>query len=237
MIARLLGAGISLVVYFGAATLMAEAVLGGYLWIAWKMDRNRAIQMLAIAQGIDLFGAARSHGRDEDDPGVEQPSLEQLIAARTAKDRDLTIREQALTNGNNQLALSERQLAQQLDEFKQTKVAYETQLQELMAAEKVAGREKTRLALEGLKPAPAKEQLALMLENGEIDEVVLLVVDMSTRAQSKIFTEFSKTPEDKEKLAEILRMIREGRPAVTLAEQTANQLAGGGQDAQKGEKP
>lgn len=72
-----------------------------------------------------------------------------------------------------------------------------------------------------------------MLEKDEIDEVVLLLVEMATRPQSKIFAEF-KTPEDQEQLAEILRMIREGRPAVTLAERTANELAGIGQNAQEG---
>ena len=236
MIARLLGAGITMAVYFGAATLMAQAILGGYLWIAWKMDRDRAIQMLAIAQGIDLFAASRSHGRDEDDAGPEQPSLEQLIAARTAKDLDFTIREQALQNGANQLASEERRFAEEQGQFKQTKGAYETQLQELMEGEKVAGRDKARLILETIDAGQAKEQLSLMFENDEIDEVVLLLADMASRPQKKIFDEF-KTPEDIEQLAEILRMIREGRPAMTLAEQTANELARVGQNAQEGEKP
>ncbi len=36
MIARLLGAAITAVVYLCAATLMAQVILGGYLWMAWK---------------------------------------------------------------------------------------------------------------------------------------------------------------------------------------------------------
>ncbi len=236
MIARLLGAGISIVVYLGAATLMAEAILGGYLWIAWKMDRNRAIQMLAIAQGIDLFAAARSHADDEDDPGNEQPSLEQLIAARTAKDLDLTVREQALRNGNNQLASAERQYAEKLAKYEQIKSAFETQLQESQSAAKIAGMDEDRLILEGMKPAQAKGQLALMLEDGKIDEVVVAVRDMQARLRTKIFAEF-ETPEEEIQLSKIREMIREGRPEVTLAEQTANQLAGGGQDGQEGENP
>ena len=236
MIARLLGAGIAIAVYFGAATLMAEVILGGYLWVTWKMDRGRAIQMLAIAQGIDLFATARSHGLDEDEAGPEQPSLEQLIAARTAKDLDITIREQALQNGSDQLASLERQLAERQDAFKQIKGTYQTQLQELMEGERVAGRDKNRLILESIKASQAKEQLSLMLEKDELDEVVLLLVDMASQPQKKILAEF-KTPEDQEKLGEILGMIREGRPAVTLAERTANELAGIGQNAQEGENP
>jgi hypothetical protein len=236
MIARLLGAGITMAVYFGAATLMAEAILGGYLWIAWKMDRDRAIQMLAIAQGIDLFAAARSHGEDEDNPASEQPSLEQLIAARTAKDLDITIREQALQNEGNQVASLERLLAEEQEKFKRSKGAYETNLQEFMEGERVAGRDKTRLILERIKAPQAKEQLSLMFEDDEIDEVVLLLADMTSGPQKKIFAEF-KTPEDKEQLGVILRMIREGRPAVTLAEQTANELADVGQNAREGGTP
>ena len=237
MIGRALGAGITIAVYFCAATLTAQVILGGYLWVAWKMDRDRAVQMLAIAQGIDLFAAARSHSREEGDAGPEQPSLEQLIAARTAKDLDITMREQALHNGGNQLALLERQFAEQQDKLKQTKSSFETQLQELIDEKKVAGRESNRAALESLKADLAEEQLSLMIEKGEIDEVVLLVVDMGTRPQSKIFTEFGKTPEGKEQLDEILRMIREGRPAVTLAEQTANELGDDGQNVQEGGNP
>lgn len=236
MIARLLGGGITMAVYFGAATLMAEVILGGYLWTAWKMDRDRAIQMLAIAQGIDLFEAARSHGEDADGAGGEQPSLDQMIAARAAKDLDLTIREQALQNNGTQLASLERQLAKEQAELKQVKGAYETQLQELMEAKTVAGREMARQILASLKPAHAKEQLSLMLEKDEIDEVVLLVSEMATKPQSKIFAQF-KTPEDAEKLEQILRMIREGRPAVTLAEEAADELAGIGQNAQKRGNP
>jgi hypothetical protein len=233
MIARVLGAGITIAVYFAAATLTAQVILGGYLWIAWKMDRDRVVQMLAIAQGIDLFAAARSHGQDEDGPGPEQPSLEQLIAARTVKDLDLTLREQALQNGVGQLASEERQLADRQETFKQMTSAYEAQLRELMEAERVAGRDSTRAILENLKPSQAKQQISLMLEKDEIDEVVLLLAEMSDRPLSKILAEFDKLPEDQEKLGEILRMIREGRPAATLAERTANELAGTGQNAQE----
>ena len=237
MIARLIGGAISAVVYFCAATLMAQVILGGYLCIAWKMDRTRAIQMLAIAQGIDLFGASRAHGQAEDKAPPEQPSLEQLIKARTAKDLDITIREQALQNGRDQLDSQERKTADNQGKFKRKTLAYETQLQELIKEERIAGRDRVRASLESVKAEQAQQLLALMLEKDEMDEVVLLVVDMGTSPQKKIFAEFGETVEGQKQLDEILRMIREGRPGVMLAEQTVDELARIGQTPQPGEKP
>ena len=60
---------------------------------------------------------------------------------------------------------------------------------------------------------------------------------MSSRPQTAILEEFGNTPEGQEKLAQILSMIREGRPAVTLAERTAGDIAGIGQDDQQGGSP
>jgi hypothetical protein len=224
MIARLLGAATSVVAYFLAATLVAQVILGGYLWHSWKMDGDRALQMLAIAQGIDLFAARADHDAlDEDEPGPEQPSLEQLIAARTAKDRDLSVRELSLKSGAEESAFLQRELAAKQNDFKRLTENYETQLAETIEGEKAVGREQVRAALETIKATQAKSLLLAMLEKDEIDEVVLILGQMQPRPQAKIMAEF-KTPEELSKLDEIMRLIREGEPKTGLAQQAVNQL-------------
>ncbi len=225
MIARLLGVATSMVVYFFAATLVAEVILGGYLWYSWKINGDRAIQMLAIAQGIDLFASRADHDAlDEDEPGPEQPSLEQLIAARTTKDRDLSVRELSLKSGNEELAFLQRELAKKQSDFKLLTGNYEEQLAVLIEGEKVAGRDQVRATLETIKAPQAKGLLLAMLDKDEIDEVVLILGQMASRPQAKIMAEF-KTPDELSQLDEIMRLIREGEPKTGLAQQAADQLA------------
>lgn len=224
MIGRILGVATSMVVYFFAATLVSQTVLGGYLWYSWEMNGDRAIQMLAIAQGIDLFAARADHDAlDEDEPGSEQPSLEQLIAARTSKDRDLSVRELSLKSGNEELAFLQRELAGEQGDFKVLTGDYEAQLAALIEGERAVGRDQVRLTLENIKANQAKELLFVMLEKDEINEVVLIMGGMTTRPLIKIMAEF-KTSEEMAKLDEIMRLIREGEPKTGLAQQAVDQL-------------
>ena len=63
MIGRLVQAAGSMFVYFCVATLISQAVIGGYLWFAWQPSRDAFVQMLAVAQGVDLLAIRRE---DED---------------------------------------------------------------------------------------------------------------------------------------------------------------------------
>ena len=72
MIAKLLGGAINLVVYVSAASMIATFIMACYLWSTWHMDRGRLVQMLAIAQGLDLFQSqAEGEELTDRDPSTE----------------------------------------------------------------------------------------------------------------------------------------------------------------------
>lgn len=223
MIARLLGGAINAVVYFSAATMIATVVMVCYLWSAWHMDRGRLVQMLAIAQGLDLFQAEAEEELKEPDVSGEQPSMEQIIQARLSQDRDLTMRKMALENGREQLLAEQRKLVEQREAYERLREQFQTELANLEEGAEAAGRRKVGTTLESLEPAQAKLLILEMLDKKEIEEVVMLVSEMDERKRAAILGEF-ETPEETAKIAEVLRLIREGHPKAAIAEEVSQKV-------------
>ena len=212
-----------MLVYFCVATLIAQVILLGYLGFRWQLDRGKLVQILAIAQDIDLFALRdEAEGRRDEIP-PEQVSSEEIIEARAVKFRNLELQEQALKNAQDQIRLGRNKLAAELKQYKQTNGQFAAELVALREGAVREGRDEVRLMLQDMKAKQAKEQLVEMLEKGEMDEVVVLLVGMSGANRKKILGEF-KTTEEAEKLGEILRIIRQGAPQSKLAEQAQEQL-------------
>jgi hypothetical protein len=223
MIRRLMSAAGTLLVALALGTVIAEAIMLAFVWSKWRMDDERLQQMAAIAQGYDLVEMrARAEGERET-VSTEQLSPEQVVEARAKKDRDLELREQALAQGVEQLRFERRKHAEELAQFKQTRTAFEAQLAKLKGGEQQSGMEQNIAMIENMKPKQAKEQLLQMYDKKEIDAVVRMMAGMTPSKRKKISAEF-RTPEENEKLGEILRRIREGYPLAMAADETEKQL-------------
>jgi hypothetical protein len=222
MIARLLRTAATLFVCFCVATLIAETITLAYVWSAWQLDGDRLAQAVAIARGI---GPSTTH---EDEAGLgevspEQPSYDAIVGRRALKFRDLELRELALKSALAQLKSQQGQLAEDLDQQRRRAEQLDARLKGMQEGAEAEGRDVVRRTLESIKPDQAKEQLFEMLQNDEIDEVVLLLSAMQDSKRAKIIAEF-KTPEENQKLAEVLRLIREGEPVSSLAEEATPPL-------------
>jgi hypothetical protein len=219
MITRLLKSGTSLFLYFCAATLLAQLILVGYFGATWKLNGEKVIQMLAIAQGIDLFAAREEAQSDEEEVPPEEPSYQDWIDRRATMFRDVELRERALENALARLKTDQQQLAQKGKAQEQLQANFQAELLALKEGAEIEGRQTVASILESIKPAQAKEQVFEMLDNDEIDEVVILLRDMSDLKRAKIIAEF-KTPEENEKISEVLRLIRQGEPQSSMVSQT-----------------
>ena len=216
MIARWLQTGTNLFLYFCVATLLSQAIILGYLWSTWQLDREKLLQMLAVAQGVDLFAAQEEAHLDAEEVPPEQPSYEDWKQQRATMFRDLELRELALDNALGRLTFEQRQLAESQNANRQLQADFEARMLALNEGAKAEGRQTVGRILESIKPKQAKEQVLDMLENDEINEVVVLLSAMTESKRAKILGEF-KTPEENEKIAEVLRLIREGEPASSIA--------------------
>lgn len=223
MILRIINGTFTLLFAAALATLLTEAIVLGYLWTAWDVNEDKIVQMLAIAQGVDLFAIKEELDIKRDEIADEQISYEDILKQRALDVRHIELREESLASGISQVDFEMRRLVQERKRYDQIKQAFETTLASLEEGAEAEGLEENRRALESIKPKQAKEQLMLMLAADEMDDVVLLLAEMSDVKRSKILTEF-KTPDEMEKLAEILRRIREGYPEVPLAEDALNKM-------------
>jgi hypothetical protein len=97
-------------------------------------------------------------------------------------------------------------------------------LQSLREGAIAAGRNNVREIWENIRPKQAKDQIVEMLkEEKGIDEVVSILTQMPIDRRAKIVGEF-KTEEEKEKMTEILRLIRDGLPDVKMIDDAAAKL-------------
>lgn len=223
MIRRLASAAGTLLVALGFGTLIAEAVMFAYVWSKWQINGEKLQQMVAIAQGYDLVEMRDQAERERESVSTEEPSPEQVVEARAKKDRNLELREQALVQGIEQLRFDQRKHAEELASFKQTRTAFDAQLTKLKGGEQQSGIDQNIAMIENMKPKQAKEQLLQMYDKKEVDAVVRLMAGMAAAKRKKISAEF-RTPEENEKLGEILRRIREGYPLAMVADETEKQL-------------
>lgn len=223
MISRLVRGIAAMFAAFSMGTVIATVTLGVYLAWRWEINRSKMIQMLAIAQGIDLFALKGAHPAPAEKTEPDQPSLEQVIEARALKARDLELREQGLRNALDQVRFEQTKLDQQRKEYQQTRDAFQESLAALQRQSSDTGWDEVRRTLLAIKPKQAKELLLEMLEKGEINDVVALMGPMADNKRAKILGEF-KTTEEMRKIDEVLRLLRRGEPASTVAAGAQRQL-------------
>jgi len=224
MIARLLRGGTMLLVYACVATILAEVILATYLATTWRLDRERVVQILAIAYGIDLLGMKEEADKRQEQPASEQVSYEQILETRAKNFRNLELRERALQDGLRELQAAQQKLAGEEKRLQRLKDDFEKQLETVKETAGSTGIEEARRILEAAKPAQAKLLLVKWLDDKEIDKVVAVLNGMPDAKRAKIVAEF-KTREDAEKIGEVIRRIRDGLPAAAAAEQAQQQLS------------
>ena len=219
---RLLAMFGSLLVYFAVGTLLAEVLLVGMIAWKWNLNRDRLIQILALAQGVDLF-AMRETALVKEVKIAEQVSFDEIRATRAMKYRNLELREQALASGLAQLRTEQQNLAEERRRFTLTYDNFHKELTDMREGALAQGLDEVRRILETVKPDQAKIQLQEMLNNDELDTVVMLLSGMSDQKRAKIIGEF-ETAEEEQQIAEVLERILAGTPDATLADATQEKL-------------
>lgn len=224
MIKRLLRSGLTLLIYFCLATVIAQAALLGYLGYSWNVSRDKMIQVLAILQDIDLFAMKDRAVRAQEDDSTEQVSWDDIAKARALEDHSLQLREGALEDGLSQLASEERKLGAEKKRFNRVKDQFIAVLEERQTGAIAQGREDVIQKMITIKPPQAKEFLIAMLKDDKEDEVVALLSGMPNLNAAKIITEF-QTAAEIEQMYRVLEKIGLGFPNAELAAQTQEQLA------------
>ena len=207
---------------FCVATVLTQVILLSYFLIQGTLNRNSAIQLVALVNGIDVSGnRLQEFLRKSKD--VEQPSFDEILDQRKMKSLDMDIRLRSQQEFRDELSIMLAELRDDQDRFSDRLLAFRTELKELNEEAQENGLQEVQRTLHSLDPEQAKEQLLIMYDDKRIDDVVTILQAMSTDARKDILAEFT-TPADIDILADVLRRISEGMPVSSLIKETNDKL-------------
>ncbi|REJ65523.1 MAG: hypothetical protein DWQ31_17795 [Planctomycetota bacterium] len=220
---RIVGLAGTLFAYLCVGTVLAQTVLLGLAVSQGTINRNKFVDMLAVAYDIEIDEDALAAEQDEAARDREEISLDQVLRARAERSRDIELREGFLQKSKTELSLLEDDLMSKRQFFDR----HVNTLKEELEARKQQAIDEAMLEvaniLQTAKPKLAKSQLLLMWTDGEEDRVVNLITAMPERARKKIVAEF-RTEDDEKTLAQILARIAEGGTIVNLIEENEDKL-------------
>jgi len=211
-----------LLLYFAAATLLAQLVIGTTWLASGRLNREKLLEMLAVIQGINLWEIKEDNQPVQRDVTSEQVSLERIAAQRALASRDMELREQALRGQFDQIQSQRRKLVTEREHQDRLEKAFAQRLEEEKQRTDNQGLEEAVETIVRMQPKQAKEVLRLRLDTKseeELDQVVAILSAMPPAGRAKILKEF-KTPDEIKQLDEILRKIEEGGPAAGTIEST-----------------
>jgi len=226
---KILNLAASLFVAFCIGTVLSIAVFVGVLWWKGGLTGDRFMSLLAALQGIDMATTAATLPVTEE-PNDEQVSHEEIVEKRALAALDLDLRESAIDKSLGELRNLEALTKTERERLDLWKQSFDQRLANLENEASESSLRELQTTLEAMNPKQAKEQILIMLDGPTKDrsddpmrDVVTLFKAMPIDKRRKIVAEF-KTPEETEKLAEILHEIRIGYPDSPLIRDTRNQL-------------
>jgi len=210
-IVRMLGMGL---LYFCVATVLAQVVVVAMLWWKGAFSDDRVVAMFAALHGIHPETPGSSpRGADEKEHPREQASLEEISKKRLMASLDLSLRETTLDKSLVDLRTLQQEVATDIQRINLWKDGMDKKIAEAEGSILDARMLELQQTLMAMNPKQAKEQLLKQLETsptgqpGAMSDVVKILLGMPLDKRKKILGEF-KTPQESEKLADILREIR-----------------------------
>ena len=110
-----------------------------------------------------------------------------------------------------------------IKDYERLQKDFQTQLAQLREGAEAEGRTVIGTTLQTLEPEQAKVFLLEMLDKQEMEDVVILMAAMDERRRAGILGEF-QTPDEIAKIAEVLRLIRQGHPKAAIAEEVSQKI-------------
>lgn len=207
---------------FCVATVLTQVILLSYFLMRGTLNRNSAIQLIALVNGIDVSGMRLQeiYRQSED---YEQPSYNEILTQRKMMSLDMDVRLRSQQEFRDELSIMLTDLRTDQDRFSDRLLAFRNELKELSEEAQDNGLQDVQRTLQSLDPEQAKEQLLIMYDDKRIDDVVTILQAMSTDARKDILAEFT-TPDDVDILADVLRRISEGMPVSSLIKETDEKL-------------
>lgn len=208
------------VALFCVATLLAQAIMLGFLLFSGRLSGPQCAQIGDILRGVEYVPAASQRVGDEP---PWQPSLDEQRQAASLEQVALDTRLRALEQHQNLLRVQQRQLEDDMQRYQDAVAAFRRELDDWSAGRKGEALAASIELLGNLKPRQAKDQIVLLWKRNQRDWVVALMKALPPEQQAKIAAEF-RDPDEVQMLSEILDLWRSGEPEATMADGVRQQL-------------
>jgi flagellar motility protein MotE (MotC chaperone) len=209
--------------YFCIATVISAAAVGITLGAKGVLTESRIYRVLAALHGLDVVTLHKQIHQQQLARDAEQPSFQQQQDARLRASLDLDIREKAVRKGIIDLTSLQNRLQNAQEQFGELTKAYERRLDEIQQQEQSAALQELLITIEAMKPEQAKDQIMKMLDDNALAEVVALLKKMSMDKRKKLLGEF-ETPQEADRLYEVLKSIRDGEPLASEIQEAREKL-------------
>ena len=195
-----------LIAYVCVATMITFALGLGYLWHTDQLNDEKVFRIVALLQDVELHQPGEVPEQSSDEVPPEEASLEDVTHHQQLQERNFEVKLLALQRGRQDYDHRLQELEVKTDRYNRLAQEWQSRLkkqEELTNQENLA---KVVSQLEQVKPDNGKALLMLWINEGRMDDAILLMSKMSESSLKKILQKF-ETDEELEKLHEIHRRI------------------------------
>lgn len=203
------------------ATVLTQLIVMGVFAVRGTLNAETGTKILALVNGIDITGnQLRQFFAEGEDR--EQPDFDEILEARQRESLDIDMRLRSQREFKDELAIMLAQLKTERTRFDERRESFDRRLEEIRKGAQAEGLIEVQRTLQALEAEQSKELLMRMFDDKRIDDVVNIIQAMPIDKRKDILAEFA-TPEETDKLHDILRRIGEGMPTTTLIDEAQGQ--------------
>jgi hypothetical protein len=202
---------------FCTGTVLTAMIMMGYF--AWRgtFNAETATKIIALLNGIDISGERLVRVMNKVDAS-EQPDFGEILAERTMQSLDMDLRLRSQKTFDDELTKQATELRDAQARFDQRREAFDRKLDEVRQGARDEGLKEVQKTLQALEADQAKQQLMRMYDDQRMDDVVNIIQGIPIDKRKEILAEFT-TPDEQDKLHEILRRIGDGLPTTQLIDE------------------
>jgi hypothetical protein len=195
-----------LIAYVCVATVITLALGLGYLWQTDQLNDEKVFRIVALLQDVELQQPSETRERSSDEVPQEEASPEDVGRHQQLQDRNFEVKLLALQRGRQEYDHRLQELKVQTDRYDRLAQEWQSRLrqqEELASQENLA---KVVSQLEQVSSNQGKALMMLWIDEGRMDDAILLMSKMSENKLARILKEF-ESPEELDKLHQIHQRI------------------------------
>jgi hypothetical protein len=186
---------LAIIAYFCVATVITLALILGYLWQTDRLNDEKVFRVFALLHDVDLQQIAQAQKKRSDEVPAEEPSINEVLHQQQVQDRNFEVKLLALQRGKQDYYHRFQELQKETERYDRLARDWQSRLKqenEITNEENVA---KVVSQLEQVRPEVGKAELLRWINEGRMDDAIVLMSKMSETKMGKILKTFETDAE------------------------------------------